>query len=253
MGRSRTLILGSLGCFLLLEAMLVAAILFWPQFLDNMGMVRTFAKPIPVLSGMLDEIDTGGVFAYIAGQHFFKGCSTLGTAAAALFAAGAVAGEANRGTLEILLARPQSRARILAERYLAGLVAFALPVLLSSATIPALAAHVGESVSYRASLLGAVHETIFLAVIYGLAFLISTRASHPISVALGVIFTSVFCFAIYMVKGLSSYSPFRLADIPEFVEIQHAGRLDPSLTASMLAVVALLYLAAHLSFRKRLP
>jgi len=33
------------------------------------------------------------VIGYISGQHFFKGCNTLGTAAAVLFAVGAVAGD----------------------------------------------------------------------------------------------------------------------------------------------------------------
>jgi ABC-type transport system involved in multi-copper enzyme maturation permease subunit len=60
------------------------------------------------------------VFAYVTGQHFFKGCNTLGTAAAVLLAVGAVAGEAHRGTLEIWLARPLSRRRILSERWVQG-------------------------------------------------------------------------------------------------------------------------------------
>ena len=40
-----------------------------------------------------------GVSAYVTAQHFFKGCNTLGAACAILFAFGAIAGEAHRGTL----------------------------------------------------------------------------------------------------------------------------------------------------------
>ena len=106
MGRFSGLFLYMLGYFVILELMLVGAVLYWPNFEGNLESVRALSSPIPALRDIINDIEETGVFGYISGQHFFKGCNTLGTAAAVLFAVGAVAGEAHRGTLEILLARP---------------------------------------------------------------------------------------------------------------------------------------------------
>ena len=88
MGRLSGLFLYSVAFFVILELMLVAAILYWPSFSENIGAVRALIGGIPAVGDLLDELEDAGVFGYIAGQHFFKGCNTLGTAAAALFAAG---------------------------------------------------------------------------------------------------------------------------------------------------------------------
>ena len=84
MGRWRYLVLYSLGEFIILELMLVAAILYWPNFEANVDNLRALAAPIPALSDLIDTIEDTGILGYIAGQHFFKGCNTLGAAAAVL-------------------------------------------------------------------------------------------------------------------------------------------------------------------------
>jgi ABC-type transport system involved in multi-copper enzyme maturation permease subunit len=71
-------------------------------------------------------------------QHFFKGCNALGGMVAVIFAMNAVAAEAQRGTLEIWLARPLSRRRLLLERWAAGAIWLSLPVF-RPLTIPFLA------------------------------------------------------------------------------------------------------------------
>jgi hypothetical protein len=253
MGRPRGLLLFALGYTLVLELLLVAAVLYWPDFLANVDSIRKLASPIPILGEKVGEIEEAGVFGYVAGQHFFKGCNTLGTAAAVLFAAGAIAGEAQRGTLEILLARPFSRARILVERYLLGFAAFALPIVATSASIPALAAAVGEEVSLSSALLGAVHQSVFLAPIYGLAFLLSTVGSNPTRIGLAVLFGTTCSFGLYMVKRVTHWSLFRLCDIDDFVRIDREGTLDPRVLVPLLAVALVLYLAAQVAFRRRVP
>ncbi len=253
MGRLRGLFLLALGYGVILELMLVAAVLYWPDFLANIESVRRLAGPIPALGEMVAEIESTGAVGYIAGQHFFKGCNTLGTAAAVLFAAGAVAGEAHRGTLEILLARPTSRARILTERYLAGFLAFALPIFLSSASVPWLAARVDEEVALQSFLLGALHQTLFLSVIYGAAFLLSTLGSNPTRVALIVLFGTTFSFAIYMVKVVTHWSFYRLCDIEDFVRIDREGSLDWSTLGPLVGASAVLYAASLFAFRRRVP
>jgi len=243
----------SLGYFVILEAMLAAAILYWPEFEQKSGAIRILMSSFPVAGELLDLIEQAGVYGYVAGQHFFKGCNTLGSAGAILFAAGAIAGEAHRGTLEILLARPLSRRRILLERYLAGLAAFALPVFATSLTIPALCAVVGERISYVSVTLGAVHQVVFLSVIHGLTFLLSTRGSNPIKIALVVIFGTLFSFALYFVKYVSSFSPFRLVDFVDFIDIDRTHRLDWWVVGPLLALTAVLHVLAQRSFRGRCP
>ena len=253
MGRQRQLILYSLCELVILELMLVAAILYWPNFEENVDKLRALAAPIPSLATVIDDIEDAGVLGYIAGQHFFKGCNTLGTAAAVLFAVGAVAGEAHRGTLEMLLARPYSRLRILSERYVAGLAALVVPIFLSTATIPMLAERIGEVELLRPYLLGAVHESIFLAAIYSLTFFLSTVGSHPTRIAILVLFVTTLEFAIYMIKVVTHASLYRLADIEVFVRIADRGALDARVWVPLVGVSGLLFGASVVAFRRRLP
>lgn len=233
--------------------MLVAAILYWPSFRENLGSLKAIAGPMPMLQDMLAEIEETGVLAYATGQHFFKGCNTLGLAAAVLFAVGAVAGEAHRGTLEIWLARPFSRTRLLTERYVAGALALGIPIFVSAATIPLLVELVDEQVELGAMLLCSIHEWVFLMTIYGLTFLLSTLGSHPTRITLLVLFLSTFEFAIYMVKVVTDWSYFRLADIKTFVDVARTGRLDAGILLPLLAAVVVLYVVSLFAFRRRVP
>ena len=242
----------ALGYFVLLELMLVAAILYWPDFQSNIGALRTLSAPIPALQDMLTQIEETGIFGYVTGQHFFKGCNALGTAAAVLFAVGAVAGEVHRGTLEIWLSRPLSRNRILTERYLGGAIALGVPIFVTAATIPLLVARVDESVALAPLLWCALHEWIFLLTIYSLTFLLSTVGSQPTRIALIVLFVSTFEFAIYMVKVVTQWSYYRLADIETFVRIDSEG-LALGVVLPLLAVSAALYIGSLAAFRRRVP
>jgi ABC-2 type transport system permease protein len=253
MGRLLGLALYSLAFFVILELMLVAAILYWPSFAENVDAARSLLGGVPIVADMLEELEDAGVLGYIALQHFFKGCNTLGTAAAVLFAAGAVAGEVHRGTLEILLARPYSRARILTERYLAGILAFGLPIFATSATIPWLAERVDEVVELETFLLGSVHQTIFLLAIYSATFLLSTMGSNPTRIALGALFVTTFLFAIYMIKVVTHYSLYRLCDLGDFQRIDETGGLDWGVLGPLAGVSAALFVASLLVFRRRVP
>lgn len=253
MGRYRALAYEMLGMFVLLEAMLVGAILYWPDFETNIDALRSLARPIPALRDQIDYIEETGVLGYILGQHFFKGCNTLGSAAAVLFAVGAVAGEVHRGTLEILLARPYSRARILTERYVAGLAAFAVPVFATSATIPWLAGFVDEVELLGPYLWCALYQVIFLATIYSATFFLSAIGSHPTRIAVVTLFTTTLLFAIYFVKVVTHWSFFRLADIEVCVKIADRGGLPPRTTLVLLGVSALLFAGSLAAFRRRVP
>jgi len=248
----RSYLLPSLLYAILLEVMIAAAILYWPDFEEN---IDTYGDILPFESvrKMVESISETGVAAYVNLQHFYKACNVLGTAAAVFFAVGAVAGEANRGTLELWLSRPVSRTRMLLERYVAGALAMALPIYLTSATIPWLLEQVGEEMSLSGLMLIATHESLFLLVLYSLAFCISTVTSRPMPVALGLLFLTIFQFSIYLVMEWTHYSWFRLADLDDFQTILRRGHLDVS-TCGPLAVGCALLLGASLYlFHRRVP
>lgn len=242
----------TLGYLVALELMLIAAILYWPSFRDNVPALRIFSKPIPMLGEMIDEIEQFGSTAYVLGQHFFKGCNVLGCAAATLFAAGAVAGEAHRGTLEIYLMRPISRRRLLLERWLTGALQVCVPVVLTTLTIPMLLERVDEVAAYGPLMWSAAHQCLFLLAIYGVTFLASTMGRMPLKIVFAVLLLSIFQFAIYMVKTVTHYSLFRLADIQTFLEVYDGS--GPHVYWWWFGATIVLTLGASLAiFERRVP
>lgn len=240
------------GFFLLLEAMLVAAILYWPNFEENVEAVKALA-PNAFLKKMVDGLAKEGVVAYVNGQHFFKGCNTMGIAAAVLFAMNAVAGEVHRGTLEIWLARPLSRNRILIEKWLAGAAAVCLPVFLTSATVPWLLSFVEEDAPLSIMMLCSVHQSLFLLLVYSVSFFFSCVGEKPVKIAFSLLFFTTFEFAIYLVKDLTYWSIFRVVDLDDFARIVNRAELNWSYVVPMaLAILALLG-ASLFAFRRRVP
>lgn len=244
--------LPTLAYFFLLEAMLAAALLYWPNFEENVGSLKALA-PIDMLKDMVDELAQGGIEAYVVGQHFFKGCNTLGTAAAVVFAAGAVAGEVHRGTFELWISRPFSRRRLLLERWAAGALSLTVPVFLTTLTVPPLLAMVDAEVALGPLLLCAAHQSLLLLVFYALTFFLSTLFDNPMAIALSVLFGTTLCFAIYLVKVITHWSIYRLADIEVFMKVLERGELDLTQNLGMAAAVAILLLASLATFARKVP
>jgi hypothetical protein len=249
---TRSLVLRSLGFLFVLEAMLVPAILFWPNFQGNIDALRSMA-PLPMLKDMIDALGKGGIAAYVLGQHFFKGCNSLGVAAAILFSMGAVAGEAQRGTLEIWLSRPLSRRRMLTEKWIGGALAISLPVFLSSATIPWLISFVDESMQLGPLMLCALHQSLFLVMLYSVTFLLSCIGRKPTVIAFVMLFFTTLEFALYLVKTATHTSLFRLVDVPTFLAIHGKHALAADKIAIMACVTLITYLASLWIFARRVP
>lgn len=241
------------GFFVVLEIMLVAAIYWWPTFEENIGSIKALAAPIAMLSDLVDQVDQFGVSGYIVGQHYFKGCSALGTAAAVLFAANAIAGEAHRGTMEIWLARPVSRLRLMTERWLGGLLVVVGPVFLTSATVPPLLEPFDKSMAMVDLMRCSIHMSAFLAAIYSVTFLWSAIGSEPMKISFVMLFLSVMVFALYLVEGLTRYSLYQLVEIKVFMRIVSNGAMDWTLLGPMLAATAVGYGLSARAFLRRVP
>ena len=249
----RSYIVPGLGFFLILQLHLVAVIWYWPDFEDNLAQIRGLL-PFESMQKTIDDIAARGVGAYVHFQHFVKFSNILGTVAAVLFACSAVAGEAHRGTLEIWLARPISRRRLLLERYGVGALALALPVFASTLTIPyLLVSIVDEEMAYGPLMLSAFHQTALLLTIYGIAFLLSTRSSQPLRIALVLLFLALFQGVLYLVQGIGEWSYYRLADLQDHWDIAAKNALNWTLVGGLLGFSAVLLLLSERSFSKRLP
>lgn len=238
--------------FVALETLLALAIYWWPSFEEHSTALKPLFGQIPVLLDQFQLIESAGVHAYVVGQHFFKACNTLGVAAAVLLAMSAIAGEAQRGTLEIWISRPIPRWRLYTERYLMGQAALWLPVLASSATTNLLLGMVDSRVDLSMMLVCSVHQSLFLGVIYSVTFLLSAMSDNPLRIAFIMIFFGIFQFAIYMVKTVTDYSIFRLADIQTYVTMMRHG-LQPGATSLLLLLNVLPFVAGLAVFRRRLP
>jgi ABC-type transport system involved in multi-copper enzyme maturation permease subunit len=253
MGRDARFYAGAgLAYFVVLELLLVAAVLFWPDFEDNLDALRDMA-PIDALKGMLDQVGAGGVAAYVNGQHFFKGCNTVGSLAAVIFAMGAVAGEAQRGTLEIWLARPVSRRRLLSERWLSGALATTVPVFATTLTIPWLLTRVDAQMAFGPLVLCAVQQSLLLLAFYSATFLWSCLTSRPILIAFGMLLFTVLQFAMYLIQVVTHWSLFRLTDIDVFARIGATHALDWALCAPLVGFTVVCVGAALAVFARRTP
>ena len=252
LGELRAKLWMGLAYLVVLEALLVAAVLYWPQFSENLEHLKSLI-PLEVLREMADKIEESGASAYVHAQHFFKGCNALGGLVAVLFAMNAVAGEAQRGTLEIWLARPLSRRRLLLERWAAGAFWIALPVLLTTASVPLLGRLVDESFDLPLLLLCAVHQSLFLLAIYSIAFLGSCLSSNPLAIGFGVLLAAIAELALYMIERLTHASAFRLADVGLYQEIYDGGSLPWRITLPLAAVSLVCVLVALRVFARRTP
>lgn len=241
------------GFLVVLEIMIGAAIYWWPTFVDNIQNVKKLAAPIPMLKDLANLVDDKGIPAYVAGQHYFKGCAALGTAAAVLFAAPAVAGEAHRGTMEIWLARPVSRVRLFTERWIGGLVAIVLPVFLSSATIPWMLSYVDATMTQADLARCSAHMVLFLAPIYAAAFAWSAHGSEPLRIAFVMLFLAILSFALYLVEFATDYTPYRLVDVRVFLDIIETGRFDWRMEGPLLLMTAIGYVVGLKGFLRRTP
>lgn len=249
----RSYIAYTLGFFIVLELLLAAAILYWPEFVknfDNILQLSSFLKPVRDLAVLAKE---EGVPAYVAGQHFFKGCSAMGTAACVLFAANAIAGEAQRGTLELMLARPVSRLRLYTERWAGGLAAVSLPVFATTMTVPWLLARVDESMHWNDLVLCALYMCLFLAPIYALTFAWSAWSSEPVRISFTSLFIAILAFGVYFVEVTTDMTPFRMVDPRVFVEIVKTDSLDWRYCLPLAAVTMVAFAVGYRGFRGRTP
>lgn len=252
----RTTVLRGLGLFVLLAAHLAVVLYFYPIFLEEKGPLLKIAEMAGGILAGDAKLAAKSEWGFLASQQYFKFANTLGAGAAVIFAAGAVAGESGRGTLEIYLARPVSRARLFVERYLAGAAALLVPLLASAALFEHLArwTGVGDLVhtTNEQMLRAACYEGAFLMMFYAAAYALSVVSTRPLSVVLGLLFFTIAQYALYLVPEANAWSVFQWTDVETFVDLERRWA-TPTQWLRPLAVTAVLTLAAWIGFRRRPP
>jgi len=198
---------------------LVAAVLaFWPSIRDNPALTSSFGELPPSVRSAVGLADLGSPAGYLQGQLF----STLAPLIFLSFAIGrgarAIAGEEERGTIDLLLATPIRRARVVAEKALALLAGLLLLGVVTWAALLVVGPLVDIDLS-AGRLAAATAGSVLLGVLYGGLALCLSAATGRRGLSLGVaaglaaagfLYTSIAPF----VSGLADHlglSPFQWA------------------------------------------
>jgi hypothetical protein len=147
MGRVRGTLLFALALAVLLELLLAAAVLFWPEFLANMRRSARWPRTCRCWARRVRRSTRQGFPAYVLVQHFFKGCNALGTPRRCC--SRRRPSRARRtAARSSSCSRGRSRARACSRALARGALALTLPIVLTSLTIPLLGARVDEYEPY---------------------------------------------------------------------------------------------------------
>ncbi|MDG2207853.1 MAG: ABC transporter permease subunit [Pirellulales bacterium] len=246
---ARGLLWLTIGYFAILEAAMVAAILYWPKFRDN---TPALAKLIPfqALQDLLTAVQQSGYWPYFAIQQWFKGCSLFGVAAIAFMGSGIIAREADQRTAEFLFSRPVSRRTVLRVRSLVLLLAVVLPVYLSSISAIWISPLVDERLPWRATLLASTYMACFLAMLVAATVLLSVLSTHQLRAGVIVVGIVLLSFAQYLIQGIDQWSLFATIDVWTFMKIG-AGEFPLVRSGCFVAAALAMLFAAEMRLERR--
>ena len=190
---------------------------------------------------------------YLRGEIFSVTAPLLTVILAVLWGSDVTAGEEERGTIDILLANPVSRRRVVVEKWAAVIAG----VGLVSAVIFVAFAAGGPLVQLQVGaldLFAAVLSTALLGAVFGTVALVVAAATGRRGLARGV--TAVLVVASYLASSLADLVPW-LGKIQPLSPWYHAMGVDPltrGLSWHLLVLVGLtaaLVLASIVSFERR--
>jgi ABC-2 type transport system permease protein len=250
--RRRSLLWWTVG-LVVFSASVVA---FWPAVEESAADLRRLVEDLPTALRALTggEIDLTTPEGYLSGRIF----SFLGPVLFLVFTIGfgarTVAGEEREGTLELLLATPVPRWRIVAEKF-AALVGstIALGVVLW-ASLAVGAGPVGMGIE-PGRLGGATAMLVMLGLVFGALALLVGSMTGKRAVALGI--TSAVAFAAYFVdvyapvvdalEAVQGLSPFYYYDAAEALR----SGIDPTNAVFLILVTLFLAGFALVAFDRR--
>lgn len=253
----------TLGYFLILIFLIVTAILYWPELVKDDGLkkLRSIKSLIPgeFMKRMFQGVMDSGFPAYVTVQHFFKGINIAGIACAVLIGTGAISGERETGTIEMLLSRPVSRARILFQKWWVLVLCCTLPIFLCSAMIPSMEDWIDpKTMQSRCDFAGLMHASwrgsLFVTIFLTMTMLFSVLFRSQVQVAFAIGGVIVLQVGMFFVQVLRGASIFRLSDYDVYWPIMAGnrdfGRMFWSEDIWLLAGIAVLYALTWWRFRR---
>ncbi len=238
-----------LGYVVVLEAAMVAAILYWPRFRDNTPAIAKLV-PFDSLQRLLESVEVEGYWPYFAVQQWFKGCSLFGLAAAAFLTSGLIARDADQKTAEFLLSRPISRSRVFMTRWFATCGLVVVPVYLSSISAIWISPAVDEQLEWGLVLLASTYMSLFLVMLVSFTAMVSAMSSHQMRAGIILIGAMLLSFAFYLIQEVDNFSLFKTVDVFVFMQIS-AGNFPWITSASFVVATVLMILIGLAAFRRR--
>lgn len=222
----------TIGYFLILFFLIASAILYWPELakdLPKLGVIKNLL-PGEFMKRMFQGVMDSGFPAYVTVQHFFKGINIAGIACAVLIGTGAISGERETGTIEMLLSRPVSRARVLFQKWWVLALCVTIPIFLCSAMIPWMESWIDpKTMETRCSFGGLMHASwrgsLFCLFFLTMTMLFSVLFRSQVKVAFAIGGVIVVQVGMFFVQLLRQFSIFRLSDYDQYWPIM-AGNKD---------------------------
>ena len=221
----------TLAHFVVLEAMLVAAVLYWPEIAPNLRKLSAIKSLVPgeFMKRMFQGVIDHGYPAYITVQQFFKGVNIISIATAVLLATGTIAGERETGTIEFLLSRPASRLRVLWSKFWVLALCVVVPIFASTATIPLLegtipADTVKISPDFWLLMWAAYRSALFCLFFLTATLMFSTMFAQQVHVAFAIGSLIVVQVGMFFVQVLRHGSIFMLSDYDTYWPIVAGNR-----------------------------
>jgi ABC-type transport system involved in multi-copper enzyme maturation permease subunit len=200
-----------LAFLVFMAAVSVVQTVFWPTFKK---LLPTLMEVVPKqLEWLIGAMQREGFVYFTITQQFMKNVGMFGSALAIILGASAVAKEVEAGTMELLLAQPISRMRVLAEKYFFNLGVLALPVLFSTALVYPSALFIGENISPEALLVAGVYSLSLVAVIYSFTFFLGVLIDTQMQVIVGSLALCLVMMILAVFKSTSFLSLYRYMDL----------------------------------------
>ncbi|MGH3118435.1 MAG: ABC transporter permease subunit [Gaiellales bacterium] len=248
--RKRGLIGWSVGLF----ALVAFTLAFWPSIKGNSEFDKLFEDLPESLRAFVGENSITSPVGYLESQLFLYLVPVLFAIMTIGRLSDGLAGEERRKTMDLLLANPITRARVVLEKFAASVVSLFVPgaVLFVTLWLGAIAVDLDIGVS---GLLAATVGSMLLALVFGALALAIGAATGRKGLAIAVAASAM--TAAYLVNSLAptveSLEPFqKLSPFYYFLSSSPlATGLKPSHTLVLLGITAVLVAVSTWLFKRR--
>jgi len=244
-----------LGWSLILVFTIGFTVAFYPSFTEG-GTFEQLSKTVPSqLQGFIgDEQSFGTIQGYIAEQLYNFRVPIMVMIMALILAQGLTVSEEERGTLRTLASLPLSRTRILWERWIAGVIIFAIVTLLGVLTAWLSSLGVNESLSFDFLWQTTALSWLFGIAAFSLMYAVGTATgSRAVTMTAGLIIImggfilTTFGASVDWLKDWQILSLMHYANTDSILK----GSLDRLNVWILLLLSALSMLIATILFRRR--